>query len=317
MNHPRRFLIDFARLPPALIGILFMLAATVGFATMHGAVRYLSYAAETPLHPFEVAFFRNFFGLMSLAPWFLHRGLAPLRTSRLGLHLTRALINVVAMLMFFMGLSLTPIAEVQALSFTAPLFASLGAVLFLGERMRLWRWAALIVGIAGTLMIIRPGFATVEVGAILVVASAATWSLALLVIKALARTDSSVTITSYMALLMTPLSLLPALFVWAWPSGGQWAVLVVVGVVGTLAQMAMAQAFRMTDATVVLPLDFAKLIWGAGIGFMIFGEVPDVWTWIGGATIFAGATYLAVRESRHNAAARSVAAADPRPAPPA
>lgn len=286
----------FRDIPPSLLGIGLMTGATVAFAAMHGGVRYLS--LDLGLHPFEIAFFRNLFGMLALAPWFLRQGVRPLRTRRFGLHTWRALINVAAMLLFFMGLSLTPIAKVQALAFTAPLFASLLAVVFLGERMGLPRWTALIVGFAGALIIIRPGTASMDLGSLLVLASAATWSLAIIVIKTLSRTDSSVTITAYMVLLMTPMSLLAAVFVWQWPDPWQLTWLVFVGVSGTLAQLAMAQSLHLADTTTVMPLDFMKLIWGAIIGYLLFSEVPDAGIWIGGGVILAAATYIAIRESR-------------------
>jgi drug/metabolite transporter (DMT)-like permease len=281
---------------PSLIGIGLMIAATVGFACMHGGVRYLSIRLQ--LHPFEIAFFRNLFGLLALAPWFVRYGVRPLRTKRIGLHTLRAVFNVAAMLLFFTGLSLSPIAQVQALAFTAPLFASLLAVVFLGERMLLWRWMALIVGFAGALIIVHPEAGTLDPGSLAVLGSSAVWSFAIIMIKTLSRTDSSVTITSYMVLLMTPMSLIPAVFVWQWPGAVQLAWLVFVGVSGTLAQLAMAQALRMADTTTVLPLDFTKLVWGSIIGYFLFDEIPDAAIWIGGAVIFSAATYIAYRESR-------------------
>jgi len=282
---------------PVPLGIGLMAAATVAFAAMHGGVRYLS--VELDLHPFEIAFFRNLFGMIALAPWFLRQGLVrPLRTHRFGLHALRAGFNVVAMLLFFTGLSLTPIAQVQALGFTAPLFASLLAVMLLGERMQLWRWSALIVGFAGALIIIRPGVQMIDPGSLLVLGSAAVWSLAIIVIKTLSRTDSSVTITAYMVVLMTPLSLVPAVFFWQWPDPWQLTWLVVVGVAGTLAQLAMAQALHLADTTIVMPLDFMKLIWGAIIGYLLFGEVPESAVWIGGGVIVAAVSYTAYGESR-------------------
>lgn len=284
---------------PTLLGIGLMAGATVAFAAMHGGVRYLS--LELSLHPFEIAFFRNLFGMLALAPWFLRQGVRPLRTRRFGLHALRALFNVVAMLLFFMGLSLTPIAQVQALGFTAPLFASLLAVTFLGERMLMWRWSALVLGFAGALIIVRPG-ASVDTGSLMVLASAAVWSLAIITIKTLSRTDSSVTITAYMVLLMTPLSLVAAVFVWQWPDPWQLGWLVFVGVSGTLAQLAMAQALRMADTTIIMPLDFMKLIWGSIIGYLLFGEVPESAVWVGGGVILAAVTYTAYRETRRDAA---------------
>ena len=275
-----------------LRGALLMAAAAACYAILHGSVRYVS----SQLHPFEITFFRNLFGLIVLAPWFVVHGLKPLRTRRIGLHLLRASSNVIAMLMFFMALSMTPLAQVQALGFTAPLFTTVLAIFILGERVRLRRWTALIAGFIGALIIVRPGFQPIDTGSLLTVASAAIWAFTLITIKLLSRTDSAVTITAYMVLLMSPLSLLPALYYWTWPSPEMWLWLVVCGVSGTIAQLLMAQSFRVADATVVLPFDFTKIVWGALIGYLAFGEVVDIWTWIGAGVIFSGVTYITYRE---------------------
>ena len=274
--------------------MLMMVTSTIGFAGMHACVRHLS----DDLHPFEIAFFRNALGILVMIPWFMRLGLAPLRTQRLGLHMLRAAVNIFAMLAFFMALSMTELARVQALAFTAPLFATLLAIIWLGERVGLLRWLALIVGFTGAMLVIRPGLQVLDSGSLLVVISAAIWAVALIIIKSLSRTDSSVTITLYMTLLMTPLSLIPALFYWQWPTLEQLYWLVLVGILGTLGQMAMAQSFRLAEATAVMPLDFMKLIWGALLGYLFFSEIPDAWTWIGGTVIFTSATYIALHEHR-------------------
>ena len=275
-----------------LRGALLMAAAAACYAILHGSVRYVS----SELHPFEITFFRNLFGFIVLMPWFVMHGLEPLRTRRIGLHMLRATSNVVAMLMFFMALSMTPLAQVQALGFTAPLFTTVLAIFILGERVRLRRWTALIAGFIGALIIVRPGVEPIDMGSVLTVASAAIWGFTLITIKLLSRTDSAVTITAYMVLLMSPLSLLPALFYWTWPSPEMWMWLVVCGVSGTIAQLLMAQSFRVAEATVVLPFDFTKIVWGALIGYLAFGEVVDIWTWIGAGVIFSGVTYITYRE---------------------
>ena len=277
-----------------LRGALLMAGASVCYAILHGSVRYVS----SDVHPFEITFFRNLFGLIVLVPWFVAYGLEPLRTRRFGLHLLRATSNTVAMMMFFLALSMTPLALVQALGFTAPLFATLLAIFILGERVRLRRWMALSAGFIGALIIVRPGLHPIDTGSLLTLGSAAVWGFTLITIKILSRTDSAVTITTYMVLLMSPLSLLPALFYWTWPEPEAWLWLVVCGVSGTAAQLLMAQSFRVADATVVLPFDFTKIVWGALIGYLVFGEVVDIWTWMGAAVIFSGVTYITYRERK-------------------
>ena len=280
--------------PSITTGIILMLCSTLAEAVLLITVRTLS----GEIHPFELAFFRNFFALITLTPWFVAHGLGPIRTKRPWLHLLRASTNVSAMLCFFSAVGLIPLAQVQALGFTAPLFATLLAALILGETVRLRRWLALIVGFVGALIIIRPSAQTIDSGALLVVLAAGFWGFTMVVIKILSRTESALTITAYMGLLMTPLALIPAIFVWTWPS---WAQLAIIGggaVIGTLGQMAMAQAFRVADVTVVLPLDFTKLIWAAILGYLLFAETVDLWTVTGAVIIFASVFYIAMRERK-------------------
>ncbi|HEX5079597.1 MAG TPA: DMT family transporter [Geminicoccaceae bacterium] len=281
-----------AAISPALRGIGLMFIATFFFSSMHGSIRYLS---ET-IHPFEIALFRNVFALIVVLPWFYRHGLAPLRTTRFGLHALRAAFNIMAMLSFFYALSITPLPEVTALGFTAPIFTPVLAALVLGEVVRARRWTAIVVGFVGALIILRPGFEAIGFGQVLVLFSSMIWACALLVIKTLGRTDSSVTIISYMALLMIPLSLLPALFVWRWPDLEQWCWLVAIGLLGGMAQFCMTESLRQADTAVVMPFDFFKLIWATLIAWWAFGEGLDLLTWIGGAVIFASALYIAYRE---------------------
>jgi drug/metabolite transporter (DMT)-like permease len=272
--------------------ISLMLIATISFAIMQTAIRHVTQELE----PLVVVFFRNFFGLCFLIPLFLRYGLNILRTERIGLQWIRAVLNVVAMAAFYFGLSLTPLAEATALAFTAPLFTILLAMVFLGEKVGARRWTAILIGFAGAFVILRPGFTTVEIGAIAVVGSALIWSGTVIIIKILSRTDSSLTITAYMALLMAILSLPPALFYWQTPTLAQFGLLALIGATGTLGQYTFVEALSGADAQVVMPLDFMKLIWAAALGFLLFQEVPDVFVWIGAAMIFVSTTYVTVRE---------------------
>lgn len=274
--------------------IMLILMSTAAFTTMHATIRHVTEG----LHPFETAFFRNMFGLLVLAPVIFREGLAPLRTKRIGLHALRGGLQSIAMLSFFTALSLTPLAQVTALSFTAPLFAALGAALILGEAMRIRRWTALLIGFAGALIIIRPGVLPLDTGTLLTLLASTMWATAMLVIKTLSRTDSSITLTLYMGIFLTPLTFIFALYVWVWPTAEQLIWLMFLAGMGTLGHLCMAQAFRQADATVVLPFDFTRLIWASILAFVFFAELPDLWTWVGGAIIFSAATYIAFRESR-------------------
>lgn len=278
--------------PSNLRGIVCMLAATALFTVMGASARYVS----ERIHPFEVVFFRNAFGFVLLLPLVLSYGLRHFRTQRFGLHVARAAGHVAEMTIYFVGLTMIQYAQVQALTFTTPLFTALLAVFFLRERIHARRIAALAVGFLGAMIVIRPGFVPVDTGSLLILLSALGWAGVILVVKQLTRTDSSITITAWMVVLMSPVSLIPALFVWQWPTPAEWAWLAVAGIAGTLGQLLVTQAFRVADTMAVMPFDFTKLIWASLIGFLVFDEVPSVFTWIGGCVIFGGALYVALRE---------------------
>jgi len=291
MGAARRF---WDALPPSSRGIACMVVASMSFAVLHVLIRYLS----DDVHPIQMMFFRNLFGLVMFAPWLLSHGRAAFRTDRLPMHVLRSVLNVVAMFMFFTALSLTPVARATALAFTAPIFAALMSIVILREKFRIRRWVALLCGFAGTLMILRPGILTIDLGAMLVLGSSLMWGVTLIVIKTLARTESSLTITAYMNLLLALFAFVPTLFVWTTPSTVVWFWLVVIGISGTFAQMALAQAFRETDASTVLPFDFLKLIWTASLGYLLFAETIDIFVWLGAAIVLGSSIYLAYREAQ-------------------
>lgn len=291
---------SYREAPEVTQGMLLIAVSALSFSAMHAVIRH----ATGFMHPFEVAFFRNAAGLSVLAPFFWRHGFRILKTSHLGLHACRGGLQICAMLLFFSALQRSPLAKLSALSFTAPLFATVVAVLFLGERVRMRRVAALVLGFAGAMVIVRPGLVGLDPGAVMVLASSVLWALTLLIIKSLSGTESSLTITAYMGVFLTPLSLVPALFVWRWPRLEELLWLVLLGVLGTIGHLLMAQAFKHADATAVMPVDFSRLVWASLIGFFLFDEVPEVWTWVGGTTIFASTVYIAYREARASSAAK-------------
>ena len=278
--------------------MLFMLLATLALTCMHALVRFLS--AE--LHAFEITFFRNLFGLLVMAPLMFRAGLEELNSRQPRLQLLRGCFGILAMALWFYGLSIVPIGEATALSFTAAIFGSIAAALFLGESMRLRRWAAVVTGFVGALVILRPGFQSMQPGAWIVLASSLFWALALVTVKRLSGTDSIVCIVAWNSVLLTLLSLPLALPVWATPTITQLGWLLLIGLLATLGHLAMTNAFRLADATAVFPVDFSRLLWASLLGFLLFGEWPDAATWIGGAIIFASTTYITFRERRVTAA---------------
>ncbi|MDP7652154.1 MAG: DMT family transporter [Rhodospirillales bacterium] len=275
-------------------GALWITLANMFFTAMAGIIRHVS----ADIHPFEIAFFRALFGLILMAPWFLRLGVASVRSRRVGMHVCRALFMLGAAMAWFTAISLMPIAEVTALTFTTPLFASLGAALFLAEKVGLRRAVAIGVGFAGAMIILRPGVEALTMPAMAALASAVFGAVGMLIVKSLSRTESPATIVIYVGLLLTPLSLVPALFVWTTPSLEALAWLAALGLVANLGHMPFARAMASADATAILPFDFLKLFFSATMGYLLFAEVPDVWTWIGATVIFGAVLYTARRESK-------------------
>jgi len=275
-------------------GALWILLSCACFSSIAALIRQVS--AE--LHPFEIVFFRNLFGLMFMVPWFLTRGRASLRTSRPLVHGFRAVSGVGAMLCWFTAVTLMPLAEATALSFVAPLFATAGAAVFLGEQVGVRRWAALIVGFVGTLVILRPGAGVIVLPALLVLLGACFTATTLLLIKTLSRRNPPGTIVLYMGLLVTPISAIPAVFVWETPSALAFAWLAAIGLLGTVGHIALARAFAAAEATAVIPVNFSRLIFAALLGYAVFGEPPDRWTWVGAGVVFSATVFTAHREGR-------------------
>jgi drug/metabolite transporter (DMT)-like permease len=198
---------------------------------------------------------------------------------------------------------------VMALSFTKPLFATLGAAVLLHETVRARRWVAVLIGFLGVLLVLRPGTDTVSLSAVLVLVSALALAGATLLIKRLTATESATTIVLYQAVFMTAMSLPLALFHWRTPGLAVLPFLVVIGAFGTISWLCMTRAFALVDASVVMPFEFARLPLTAFAAYVLFAEVPTVWTWLGGAVIFGSTAYITHREIKAAAALRAAAAA--------
>ena len=270
-----------------------MVASTMLLAVMHAMVRHVS----AGLHPFEVAFFRNLFGLLAVAPLMLRTGIANLTSHQPRLQVVRGVLGLGAMLTWFYGLSIVPIATATALSFSAAIFASIGAVVVLGEKMHLRRWTAVFLGLVGVLVILRPGTDGFDAAALLVVASAVLWGTNVVIVKRLSSTDSTVSIVAWMSLSLTALSLVPALLVWTTPNLTQLLWFVAIGATGTGGHLTMVRALKLADATAVMSVDFSRLLWATMLGYFAFSDALDLMTWVGGTIIFASGIYIIYRES--------------------
>jgi drug/metabolite transporter (DMT)-like permease len=203
-----------------------------------------------------------------------------------------------AMMSWFYALSKVPIANATALSFSTTIFAALSALVFLGERIRIRRWAAILVGIAGVLVVLRPNTSGFNEYSLLVLIGAVAWGVSVTVVKHLSKTETATSIVGWMAISLTTLSIWPAMAVWQTPDSRQLLVLLVIGTLGTGGHLLMTRALQMADTAVVMSIDFSRLIWTALIGSLFFGEHLDRWTFVGATIIFAAGWYIIFRESR-------------------
>ena len=306
-----RLKIAIANAPPTTRGALWMILGAVFNASLGVLIRYMSGS----LHPFEIAFFRSLFGVIVLLPWLGRSGIPSIRLKRVRLFLVRAAVGGVAMLTWFYGLTVMKLADAVALGFTAPLFATAGAALFLGEDVRARRWTATIIGFCGAMIILRPGAGTLTFGAIVVLSSAAALAATSLLVKELSRTEPAKLIVLYMVVFMTPVTLIASLFVWRWPTGTQLLWLAFLATVATVGNFANTRALAETDMSVVTSFDFVRLPITALLAFFAFGEVPDKWTWIGAAVIAVSSLYIAHRESRLDRLGRKPASQSSEPPP--
>ncbi|MEK9800334.1 MAG: DMT family transporter [Alphaproteobacteria bacterium] len=283
----------FETLSPSLRAMMMMLVALLLF-TLMGVFIKLS-AKSLPV--MEVVFFRNFLAVILLLPLVWHAGAASIRMNRPKLFVGRAVINAIGMVCGFTSLTMIPLAENTALTFTSPIFVTIGAVIFLGEVIRLRRVMAILVGLVGALVILRPGFTEVSVGALLALASALTIALASLLVKKMTETETSIAIVFWMVMFQTPLTLIPAAMVWQWPDPISWAFLWGMALSGTVAHILFTKACGLVEITSLQPLEFAKLPFSVVLAWLIFGEWPEIWVWIGGAVIFAATAYITRREA--------------------
>ena len=271
-----------------------MCVAMFMFSLMNLVIRLVT----EELHPVQIPFFRNLFAFIFMLPWAWSTGLRGLGTRQLPMHLLRATVGLASMLAWFSALAWLPLAEAVALSFTAPLFVTIGAALILGEVVRVRRWTATLVVFLGTLVILRPGYVEMAPITGLPIFAAVLMAGSMLTVKVLSRKDPPATIVFYMNLLMTPLSLVPALFVWQWPGGKVWLLLVLLGLLASVSHIFFTRAFALCDASAVQPLDFTRLPLVALLGYLFLGEVPSGWVWLGGAIIAGAAIYITRREAQ-------------------
>lgn len=281
-------------MPHNLRGLLLM-TVSVGLATgTHAVIRHLG----TDLPSEEVVVIRHAFALMALSPFILRTGVRrTLRARRPGVITVRGVIAGLNGLAWYKGLTLVPFVVATSLNLCAALFVTIGAVLFLGEKAGVRRWSAVGMGFVGALIILRPGIEAITPGALLVLLSAVLSGASLLLMKLLTRTESPITIVTYMYVFRIGIAMVPAALTWVWPSMENLAWFALIGAVSSVTNIAQAHAFKDADATLLAPVRFTRLVWATLIGLLAFGEVPDFWTSVGALVIAGSISYIAWREA--------------------
>ena len=273
-----------------------MTLSAVLFGSMAIAIRY----ASAELHPFEIAFFRSLFGALFALPLVYRDGRDVLRTPVLGFYVVRCTAGIASMLAGFWAMVHLPLAQAVSLYYATPLFVTIGAVLVLGEVVRVRRWTAVLVGFVGVLIIVRPGTSGFSHASLIAIGAAALSGGVTISIKYLARTEPADRIVLLTQLLWVPLSLPAALLVWQWPHGTTWLWAILSGLLGTSAHMCWTRALQGADASLIAPISFVQLPVVSVLAYLCFGETLDAGTAIGSAVIFAANVYIAQREARQS-----------------
>jgi len=278
--------------------MLWMVATGILFTLLNATMKKLSQGLDSWL----VGFLRYVLGTMVILAPALRYGVRELWPKAPKLQLLRGSFHAGGMLLWFAALPTVSIAEFTAIGFSVPIFICLGAVLVLDERMTGARWAAVLVGFSGVLLVVHPfeagGFSSVSPGMLMMLGSGPAFAASFLVAKVLTRHERSDIMVLWQHLLVTLLLLPFALANWAMPSPGEWALLLACGFFGAGGHYCMTRSFRVADISAVQSMKFLELVWAAILGLVMFGTTPGGWTLVGGVVILASTLWLARRESR-------------------
>jgi len=245
--------------------------------------------AAREMNVFQIMQVRSALGLVLLYPMIHYAGgLAALKTTRLPQHIARNLIHYAAQFGWFFALTLIPIGQVVAIEFTMPIWTAILAASFLGERLNSWKVVAIMLGVVGVVVIVRPAAGEINPGQLVALAAAVGFSVSLVLVKSLTRTESALSVIFWMLVVQATASIIPTLHVWVWPSATVWAWAVVIAICGTFSHYCLTRALSYADATIVVPMDFLRVPLTATAGWLIYMERFDGLTVLGTALILSG-----------------------------
>ena len=282
------------RLPPNVQGALWLISGGFIFTSNGAMIRLLSAEVESV----QTAFFRAFFSVLLLAPMIVLGRVKPWQSKRIQGHFWRTAMGTLSMVLGFYAVSMLQLADATAIAFSQPLFSVVLAAVVLGEKVRWRRWTATIVGFAGVLVMVRPGAGTLQPGAIVALLNAFTVGLSILLVRRLSDSEPPLMILTQFAIFSTLLLAIPAVWVWRWPSPFGWVLAVGVSVTATFGQYFWVQAFKAGEMSAVAPFDYLRLPFAVFVGWLLWGDMPVIWTYVGAAIVIASALYIAYREAQ-------------------
>jgi drug/metabolite transporter (DMT)-like permease len=260
-----------------------------GWLTLMLTVAITGREAMQQLNVFQVMEIRSVIGIIVLYPVIhFNGGLAAMKTSRLPLYIGRNAVHYIGQAAWFLALAWIPLSQVVSIEFTMPIWTAILAVCFLGERMTIWKIAAILLGVVGVVVIVRPSAGAVNPGQLVALTAAVGFGIALVMLKLLTRTEGPWAIIFWMAVIQSAIGFFPSLYAWVWPSAYIWACLLVIACAGIFSHYCMARALLHADATVVVPMDFLRVPLTATAGWLIYSERVDLFTVLGAALVLTG-----------------------------
>jgi drug/metabolite transporter (DMT)-like permease len=282
-------------LSPAVQGALWMLFSGLCYVISVTVLRDLGGAYSA----FEITFIRSIVACLMLAPMFFRARVGSFWPDRPGTILLASVLIYLAIYLWLTGAAKMPVADFFAIQFTTPLITIVMAIVFLRERPDAASWIATFVGFAGVLIVVRPGFVAVSVGVAAALASCFAYASVNTCVKSLSGTVSATAIVFYTSLLMIPISLPMAVAEWKTPLPADWPAILAVCFFSTLGYTSISKSISLAPARVVQPVNFMRMPVAALVGLAVFGEFPDLWTWVGAFVIFLSTSYTVQRGARH------------------
>jgi len=281
-------------LPPNVQGALWLVSGGFIFTSSGVMIRLLSAEVESV----QTAFFRAVLSVIMLLPLILAGRVQPWTSKRIAGHFWRTLAGTCSMVLGFYAVSMLPLADATAIAFSQPLFSVVVAAAIAGEKVRWRRWTATIVGFAGVLVMVRPGAGSLQLGALVALANAAMVAFSILLVKRLSDSETPLMILTQFAIFSTLLLALPAIWVWRWPDAWGWMLAIGIALSATVGQYFWVQAFKSGEMSAVAPFEYLRLPFAVFAGWLVWGEMPVVWTYVGAAIVIASALYIAQREAQ-------------------